>query len=179
MCFSRIASAETGHRLLTDSLPLLNQKAPEFSLSNLKGEKVSLASFKGKTVIISFWATWCVYCHKNFKGMQKAISHYQENPDVVFLFIDTRENGNDILEDVKKDISKNNYKFQVLLDEKGSDGKQNKYYKLYDMPGLPTRFIIDRQGIIRYKLEGHADWRSDDENAAEVVKLVDKIALKG
>ena len=166
-------------RPVTDSLPVLNRVAPDFSLKDINGNLVSLSSFKGKTVVLDFWATWCYYCHLNFPAMQIAINHYQKNSDVVFLFIDTRERVDDVVPAVKKDLKKHGYQFRVLLDEKGSEGLQNKYYKIYEMAGIPTRFIIDTNGIIRYKLEGHYEKRTDDENAAEIIALIDKtIAMK-
>jgi len=42
------------------------------------------------------------------------------------------------------------------------------------MPGLPAKFIIDAEGIIRYQLEGYAKWRSADEHAAEIIGLIEK-----
>ena len=158
----------------TDSVPILNRVAPDFSLKDIQGNRVSLSSFKGKTVVLDFWATWCYYCHLNFPAMQKAIDHYQNRSDVVFLFIDTRERVDDIVTAVKKDMKKHGYQFRVLMDEMGSEGLQNKYYKIYEMAGIPTRFIIDANGIIRYKLEGHYAKRSDEENAEEMISLIDK-----
>jgi len=170
----RPAMAADCINLTTDSIPVLNRVAPEFTLNDINGNPVSLSSFKGKTVVLDFWATWCYYCHLNFPAMQKAIDHYQNSNEVVFLFIDTRERVDDIVSAVKQDLKKHGYQFRVLLDEKGSEGLQNKFYKIYEMAGIPTRFIIDANGIIRYKLEGHYAKRSDEENAAEIISLIDK-----
>jgi len=158
----------------TDSLPVLNRKAPDFLLKDMLGKTVSLSSFKGKVVILDFWATWCIPCQESFPGLQRAVNHYARQDNVVFLFIDTRERSADYEALAKALIVKGHYTFKVLFDEKGADGVQNKQYKIYDMPGLPTKFIIDAEGIIRYQLEGYAKWRSDDEHAAEIIKLVEK-----
>lgn len=171
--FSGFANAAS-LTLTTDSLPLLNRKAPDFQLKDIQGKTVSLSSLKGKVVILDFWATWCVPCQESFPGLQKAVNHYAKQDNVVFLFIDTRERSADYKQLAKALMLKGHYTFKVLFDEQGPEGVQNKQYKIYDMPGLPTKFIIDAQGIIRYKLEGHAKWRSDDEHAAEIIKLVEQ-----
>lgn len=169
-----LPSVSHGNSRAADTLPVLNREAPAFELKDSKGMTVSLASLKGKVVVLDFWATWCVPCHQSFPAMQKAVSHYEKNEDVVFLFVDTREKSADYERLAKEDMSKHHYDFNVIFDEKGDDGRQGKYYKLYDMIGIPTKFIIDRNGIIRYKLEGYAVGKTDDENANELVTLIEK-----
>lgn len=172
-----MARAKTD-QMKTDSLPFLDRPAPDFRLKDMNGNTVTLSSFRGKIVVIDFWATWCAGCHKAFPGIQKAITHYQKKNDVVFLFIDTRENTADIKKTVQNNLKQNGYMFTVLLDERGKDGKQNQCYIQYEMAGLPTKFIVDANGVIRYKLEGYAPWRSDEENKLELIKLIEDVRLR-
>ncbi|WCT14363.1 TlpA family protein disulfide reductase [Mucilaginibacter jinjuensis] len=151
----------------------LNQAAPDFNLKDFSGKTVSLAALKGKVVILDFWATWCVPCHENFPAMKQITDHYKADADVVFLFIDTREKAPNYIQLAKADMKKHNYDFHVIFDEPGTDGKQNKYYNTLGMLGIPTQFIIDRQGIIRYKFVGFDSRLTDQEKMANSVKLID------
>ena len=133
---------------------MIKEPAPLFTLKDLQGKTVSLASLKGKTVIIDFWATWCSPCKMSFPGMQIAQNKYKDNPNVVFLFIDTWETGSNYLPGVKSFIAENNYTFHVLVDETGADKRQSKVISTYKVDGIPTKFIIDKNGDIRFKYVG-------------------------
>ncbi|WP_100616245.1 TlpA family protein disulfide reductase [Confluentibacter citreus] len=136
---------------------VIDEEAPEFTMKNLNNEEVSLASLKGKTVILDFWATWCGPCIQSFPAMQAAVNKYKDNPDVVFLFIDTLENGteDEINKNVVKFIKDNKYSFNVLFDYKLSqDGNDYKMVKDYNVNGIPTKFIIGPDGKIKFKSVG-------------------------
>lgn len=167
-----LTSSAITKSIAADSIAI-NQAAPDFHLKDLSGTEVSLSSLKGKTVVLDFWATWCVPCHENFPAMQKLVDHYRADQDVVFLFIDTREKSPDYVKLAKADMEKNHYTFHVLFDEAGTDGKQNKYYATLGMAGIPTQFIIDKSGVIRYKFVGYDPRLTDEQKVAEAVKLID------
>jgi len=88
-------------------------------------------------------------------GMQMAVNKYKDDPNVKFLFIDTWENGDDYLPGVKKFISDTKYTFHVLVDEKDDEGKQGKIVGQFGVDGIPTKFFIDKNGIIRFKHIGY------------------------
>lgn len=142
---------------------ILNDPAPAFSLQNLEGKTVSLADLKGKTVILDFWATWCGPCVSSFPGMQKAQEKFKDKPNVVFLFVNTLEK--DGAKKAADFMKKKNYPFQVLVD---SDDSVVANYKV---SGIPTKFLIDKNGNIRFKVVGFSG--NTDATADEIQMLID------
>jgi thiol-disulfide isomerase/thioredoxin len=146
---------------------LLSEPAPEFTLMDLNGKKISLKDLKGKTVIIDFWATWCGPCLASFPGMKKAVEKYKDNPDVRFLFINTWEREGNIKQNAKDFITKNDYPFQVLLDEK------NEVIEKYKVSGIPTKFIIDKESNIRFISVGYSG--SEDQLVKELSLMISMV----
>ncbi|WP_207707313.1 TlpA family protein disulfide reductase [Crassaminicella thermophila] len=116
----------------------VGKPAPDFTLENLQGESVSLSDFRGKNVLVNFWATWCPYCVKEMPDLNKLYIENKEN-DFVVLAVDVGESK----EDVEKYLEGKSYEFPVLLDKDGSISIK------YMVRGLPTSFMIDKEGNIR------------------------------
>ena len=152
---------------------MINKPANAFTLKDLEGNTVSLAALKGKTIIVDFWATWCGPCKASFPGMQLAVNKYKDDPTVKFLFVDTWEHDANYIDGVKKFITDNKYTFNVLLDEKNADGKQAKVVSKFldDSDGIPTKFIIDKEGNIKFKVVGFGG--STDALVEEVSAMID------
>ncbi len=116
-----------------------------FTLIDTEGNKVSLSDYKGQAVILDFWATWCGPCKASFPAMEKAMAKYS---DAKFLFINSRESGDEKLEKVTSYISENDYPFHILMDVDDS------VYESYKIAFLPTKIILDGNGMVRYKSIG-------------------------
>lgn len=157
------ATAQANKRLeLVNSM--LDKKAPAFTLKDLEGKEVSLESMAGKIVVVDFWATWCGPCKASFPGMQKTVDKYKSNPEIAFVFVDTWENVADKEAAVSKFITEKGYSFHVLMDN------DNKVVGNFGVSGIPTKFIIGKDGKIRFKSVGFAG--SDDALVEELSVMI-------
>ncbi|OQX89030.1 hypothetical protein B6D60_00300 [candidate division KSB1 bacterium 4484_87] len=141
---------------------MIDTPAPDFTLVDMEGKDISLKDLRGKIIITDFWATWCGPCKASFPGMQKAVDKFKDDPDVEFLFINTWERGENVKENVAKFVKDHGYNFHVLFDLK------SEVVSAFGVEGIPTKFVIDKKGKIRFKSVGFGG----DEQ-----KLVDELSL--
>jgi len=114
---------------------------------------------------LDFWATWCGPCKASFPGMQNAVEKYQSDNEVVFLFLDTWESAENKTENAQKFIDSKSYTFNVLMDD------NNEIVAKYKVSGIPTKFVVDKNGAIRFKSTGFGG--NNDELVNELSMMID------
>ena len=144
---------------------MINEKAPVFALVDLNGKRIDLGELKGKVVIVDFWATWCGPCKASFPGMQKMVNKYKDDPNVKFVFIDTWERGDEKQKNAAEFIANNKYSFHVLMDN------DDKVVAEFKVEGIPTKFVIDKNGMVRFKAVGFDG--SDDKLMTELTAMIE------
>lgn len=141
--------------------PLVGKPAPAFSLPTLVGDKpFSPADFKGQVWMFNVWATWCVACREEHPLLVE-FSQTQSVPIVGLSYkeIQAADQANGPLsEEAKLALARERslrflqrqgdpYKLSVM----DLDGTVGINYGVY---GVPETYLIDRQGIIRFKHVG-------------------------
>ncbi len=123
------------------AVPMAGSKAPDFTLTSVKGEQVSLSQFKGSVVVLGLFHI-CDPCMNQASQMQKLLNEGQTS--AVFLGVNT---AGDSKEDVIAYLNqfKTRITFSYLLDPDKDVNK--KYFQRL----MPTVLIIDGNGIIRYR----------------------------
>lgn len=125
------------------SLPVI-QPAPDWTLMDLDGQPVSSSQFKGKVVVIDFWATWCAPCREEIPGYIALQEKYGKD-GLVIVGISLDRGGPAKVIDFAKKFGIN---YPVVM------GNEETVSAFGGFRGIPTTFIIDREGNIRDKKTG-------------------------
>ena len=129
------------------SLPsvLVGTTAPEFSGPTVQtGETLALSNFKGKVVVVNFWASWCTECRVEHENLLALHRRFQGNSNFVMLGIDYQ----DKLDDARNFLDTFGHSYPHVRDLKGAIAID------YGVYGVPETFVIDPQGVIRFKQIG-------------------------
>jgi peroxiredoxin len=127
------------------------QKAPDFTLKDLKGNPVTLSSLRGKVVLLNFWATWCPPCVAEMPQLNQL--YKKMGPRGLEIVAVSTDSSIGYPRDF---VSKNNIAFRVLYDE---DRSAVRLYKVFSMP---TTFLLDKNGVIVEKFFGDYEWADPD-----------------
>lgn len=132
---------------------LLDEKAPEFTLTGLGNRPVSLSQYKGKVVFLDFWASWCPPCKEELPELNSFLKRYGSE-DVVGIAVNIDKNGSNAT-DFLSSLPALSPNLIVLLDP------DSKVISSYKARAMPTSYIIDREGVIRHVHFGYTS--SDPE----------------
>ncbi len=116
--------------------------APDFKIStpSFSGR---LSDLHNKVIYIDFWASWCSPCRRSFPWMNNLSEKYPEDDFVVIAVNVDKERQ--LADEFLKQVPA---KFNILFDESGDIAKQ------YKVLGMPSSFLIDRNGDIRFMHTG-------------------------
>lgn len=124
----------------------VGSKAPDFTAKDINGNEISLSSLKGKVVLLDFWASWCVPCKKSMPHLIELNDTYKADSLVLLgINVDTDlEKIKEFQRSINAEIP-----FPVIFD------KDSKLPPLYNVEGMPTTVVINKDGVIKYKEVGY------------------------
>ena len=131
--------------------------APLLQAQDMNGAPQTLAGYRGKVVLLNFWASWCPPCLREMPSMERLKQKMADRP-LEIVALDSAETA----EEVSAFLSRMKLSFPILLDPDGSNTRRWKVF------ALPTSFLLDAEGRVRYVLTGPTDW--DEGEAMQVIE---------
>jgi peroxiredoxin len=124
---------------------------PGFSLPDLAGRQRSLEEFAGKVVLVTFWASWCRPCIEEIPGIRRLAEAMADQPLAV-----VGVNVGEGQRRVQAAAGRLGITFPVLLD------RDSATFKAWGADVLPTAYVLDGFGRVRYVARGPLEWDRED-----------------
>ena len=146
---------ELSHNLMPVSKPV---KGADFVLENMDEEKIRLADYRGKVVLLNFWATWCPPCVREMPSMER-LQKKVDADDFRVIAVNQMEDVDQVFAftgQLPEDPT-----FEIVFDTDSSVSRA------YVVRGLPTTYLLDKKGYIRYRAVGGREF-----DHPEVIKII-------
>ena len=130
--------------------------APSFSLQDTRGSLHESDDYRGRVILVNFWASWCPPCIQEMPGLKRLRQKLNGQPfEVLAVNVGERKYK------VWKFAKLVSFDLPILLDT----GKDT--FNSWEVEVLPTSFLVDANGRVRYRVQGDLKWDSE-----EIVELI-------
>jgi thiol-disulfide isomerase/thioredoxin len=137
--------------------PYKNKTDVQLNLLDLTDAKHSLSDYRGKVVLVNFWASWCSPCIYEMPVLKRLKKQLSDRPfEILAVNVGEKKYR------VRKFVKLINFDLPVLLDTSSDTFDQ------WGAKILPTSFVIDAEGHIRYRVIGDPEW--DGENTLAILE---------
>ena len=130
-------------------LPRDGYPAPDLRLANMDGVVTDLRALRGQWVMVHFWATWCGPCRKEMPTLQQLTRQIPANRLRVVL-VNTAESDDEVFA----------FLGAVVPDLDSIMDRDGRTTERWQPRGLPSSFLVDPQGRVRYLALGDRAWDS-------------------
>ena len=124
--------------------------APPISLADRTGQTIELSDLRGKPVLVNLWATWCEPCLREMPSLERLQSRLGHR--IAVLAVSEDRGGDKAVEPFIAKLELKSVK--IYIDPNSEVGHA------FAVRGLPTSFLIDRDGKVLGRVEGAAEWDS-------------------
>jgi thiol-disulfide isomerase/thioredoxin len=111
----------------------------------MDAKNISLKSYRRKVILLNFWATWCPPCRREMPSMERLHQNFK-GKDFIVLAINQMEDIDQVF--AYTGALEVNPTFTILFD------KDSVVSRAYSVQGLPTTYLIDKKGNIRFRAIG-------------------------
>ncbi len=132
-----LAALDTERRLAPGNEPI------DFEVRSITGDVVGPSKFRGKVLLLDFWATWCGPCRAEMPNVKRVYAKYHDKGfEILGISLDRSRR------DLDRYLADNGITWPQYF-----DGKywQNEIAQRYGIQSIPSTFLIDRKGKIRYR----------------------------
>ncbi len=119
---------------------LVEGPAPLIQATDVAGQVVDLADFRGQPLLLHFWASWCRIC----RFEQGAVNAIADDWPVLTVAMQSGNAGQ-----IQAFMDKHGLDWRTVVDESGAIAKR------YGVSGVPTSFVLDGNGVIRFRESGY------------------------
>ena len=123
---------------------MVDRPLPKLTLTTVDGKPFDASILKGKVVLLDFFASWCGACRAELPHLKAAFAKYQNDPDVVFLFVSIDEDSKRL----QRYLNEMKFPFRVAR----IDAAHAEQTMGFD--NVPQTFYLDRGGVVRYQTTG-------------------------
>lgn len=121
-------------------------KVPDFEFEKSPGIKANISGYEGKTVLITFFATWCGPCRQELPEIQKQIyQRYKDNPKFELLIFGREHSWKEITD----------FKKETKFDLPFFPDTERKIFAKFAGQNIPRNFLISKTGEIIYSSVGY------------------------
>jgi thiol-disulfide isomerase/thioredoxin len=121
----------------------IGKVAPDLEGVDLDGRPMKLSDFRGKVVLLDFWGSWCGFCLADVPHQLELLKLHEGKP---FAIVGV-DSDNDI-QAAQKAVKDNRMPWRSFRD---GDSQSGPMVKRWNVKSWPTLYLIDEEGVIRYK----------------------------
>ncbi|MES2522545.1 MAG: TlpA disulfide reductase family protein [Gemmatimonadota bacterium] len=119
--------------------------APAYSATLLDGDSVSLAGLRDQVVLLNVWATWCHPCRTEIPELQALHTKYADRG---FRVVGVSVDGDGDEAGIRDFVKEFSMTYPIWRDP------DERVSALFSVVGVPATYLIDRQGIMRWRTVG-------------------------